>query len=316
MMGTREQGPDISGLFLCYYFSMKIATWNIKNFFDAGEYAESSGERLVVQEPLILERVAYFVEEIQKANPDILFLQEVQAKEALRVLAERLSMNYFKARVDHRGIATAVLYKKNMENVKVESVLLPETELPELASGEKRGTVSLRRELTSLSFLYEGKAVVCYGVHLKSALPLYLENENKGDKEVHTRALGRAVLHKMGEMIALRAQATKDMCDGKEVIIAGDFNESTSATLFSLLKLASSEKEELFDVMNSYGGNKTTHFYKGRSVTLDTLLVSPFLRNKMGEVTVENESLEDMSELPIENQRVESDHAMVMLTLK
>ena len=295
---------------------MKIATWNIKNFFDAGEYAPRSEERLVVQEPLVLERIAYFVKEIQKADPDILFLQEVQAKEALRVLAERLSMYSFKARVDHRGIATAVLYKKNLENVKVESALLTEAELPELTLGEKRGAVSLRRELASLSFLYEGKMVVCYGVHLKSALPLYLENENRADEKAHTRALGRAILHKMGEMIALRTQATKDIREGKEVVIAGDFNESTSATLFSLLKLSATEKEELFDVMNSYGGDKTTHFYKGRSVTLDTLLVSPFLRNKISEVAVENESLEDMSELPIENQRVESDHAMAMLTLK
>lgn len=295
---------------------MKIATWNVKNFFDAGEYVEPSGERLVVQDHLVRERVAYFAKEIQRADTDVLFLQEVQAKVALRVLAECLSMNYFKARDDHRGIASAVLYKKNLENVKVESVLLPEAELPELTLGEKRGVVSLRRELASLSFSYEGKTIVCYGVHLKSALPFYLENEDRADERAHTRALGRAVLHKMGEMIALRAQASKDIREGKEVAIAGDFNESTSATLFSLLKLATSEKEELFDVMNSYGGDKTTHFYKGRSVTLDTLLVSPFLRNKIRGVAVENESLEDMSELPIENQRVESDHAMVMLALK
>jgi exonuclease III len=301
---------------VCYYFSMKIVTWNIKNFFDAGEYVERSGERLVVQEKLTLERIEYFTKEIQKADPDILFLQEVQAEEALRVLAERLSMNCFKARADHRGIATAVLHKKNIENVKVESILLPEAELPELILGEKRGTVSLRRELVSLSFSYEGKIIVCYGVHLKSALPLYLENESKEDEATHTRALGRAVLHKMGEMIALRAQASRNMREGKEVIIAGDFNESTSSTLFSILKLAPSEKEELFDVMNFVKANKTTHFYRGNSVTLDTLLISSFLRNKICEVTARNEILEDMSELPIENQRVESDHAMVILTLK
>ncbi len=295
---------------------MKIATWNIKNFFDAGEYREPSGASLVVQEALVQERVSCFVREIQKVYPDIIFLQEVQAKEALSKLAERLSMNYFKATADHRGIASAVLYKKNIENVEVRSVSLPQAELPELIAGEKRNVVWLRRELATLSFTYQGKRVICYGVHLKSALPLYLENENKEGDGTMTRALGRAVLQKMGEMIALRAQVSQDIAEGNEIIVLGDFNESTSSTLFSLLKLSSGEKEELYDVMHNYEGSKTTHFYRGRSITLDTLLVSPLLRRNIAGIALYNETLEDMSELPIENQRVESDHAMVMLTLK
>ncbi len=291
---------------------MKIATWNVKNFFDAGIYEDSSG-RLVIQETVIAERITYFETAIKKANPDVIFLQEVQAEKALHSLAEKLSMKVFQAKKDHRGIANTVLYKESLEEVNAESVLLPSVRLPVLTQEVKGEEVTLRRELTKLTFLFRNKNVVLYGVHLKSALPLYLEGDDKTNSESYALALSRAVLHKMGEMIALRKEVDSEREKGNEVVIMGDFNESTSSTLFAVLKNSPDEKKELFDVMRDFEGERKTHLYKGNKLTFDTAIVSEGLMRKVKEVTIENKDLEDMGDLPLDNQRVESDHAMVVV---
>ncbi len=294
---------------------MKIATWNVKNFFDAGVYDDYNG-KIFVSEVFTQERIGYFAEVIAKVDPDILFLQEVQAEKALTELAKRLDYHFFQAKKDHRGIANTVLYKKSTENITVRTVSLPPVTLPALVEGGvTTSPLVLRRELVGVTFPYQGKKVSCFGVHLKSALPLFLEGERHDNPQHLKDALARAVMHKMGEMIAIRT-----LCDGliagnEEVIIAGDFNESTSSLLFSLLKRSPREVSVMTDVLACTSLDVTTHLYKKQKLTFDTILMSVWLAGQVVSVEVLNKNLEDMSDLPLDNDKAASDHALVLVEI-
>jgi hypothetical protein len=51
--------------------------------------------------------------------------------------------------------------------------------------------------------------------------------------------------------------------------------------------------------------------HRGQKLTFDTMLISQGLVNKITQVRVENDTLEDCSQLPLEAEVVESDHALV-----
>jgi exonuclease III len=162
--------------------------------------------------------------------------------------------------------------------------------------------------------MYQGKKLSLYGLHLKSGIPLFLPDNNGGDEVGQSQAKARALLQKTGEILALRSFATEEIKSGKEVCFLGDFNESTSSLLFGILKESKDEKFYLSDVMSGKSFDKTTHIHKGDRQILDTLLVSPLLRTQIKEVEVRNEGLLDMSELPLDNMEIGSDHAPVVVT--
>lgn len=291
---------------------MKIATWNVKNFFDAGTYSDISG-RLVVGERFVSERVRYFTEEIQKVDPDIIFLQEVQAEKALSELADTISMLYFQAKKDHRGIANAVLYKKSLEGVKAASLSLPPVSMPTL-TGMSSEVLTLRREVVELSVSYLGKEITLLGVHLKSALPLFVEEQRKEGE--YENASARSALYKIGEMLSLHAYAKKLSSEKKEVMIMGDFNESTNAATHGILRFTDFRKEMLVDVLASYERDKTTHYFYGNKVTLDTIYMTPYMERQVISRGIENGVLRDMTEDAIDAQSKESDHALVWVELR
>ncbi len=293
---------------------MKIATWNVKNFYDVGEYPEYNGRTLFISEAYTSERILYFSDEIRRSDPDILFLQEVLAEGALMTLAEELGYHAFKANKDHRGIANTVLYKKNLEGILCESVSTVPMPLPSLSEKESDQTaIYVRREFAKVLFSYKGKTVTLFGVHLKSGLPLFLEGEDRIDESLYSDALARSVMQKMGEILQLRALIREEIKKGNEVVVTGDFNESTSSILFSILKASPVGSAELADAMTGALSPLTTHIHHGEKKTFDTMLGTPFLARNIKKVEIFNENLHDMSELPLDNREIESDHAMVVV---
>ncbi len=292
---------------------MKVATWNVKNLFDPGVYEDISG-RLVISEKLTEDRISYFVNKVKEMELDSIFMQEVQGEKTLAKIGEALGLLSFCAAPDHRGIRNAVLYKESLK-AEAASLVLPSVQLPKLSHEEKEGTpLALRRPLAALSLMCQGKKLSLCGLHLKSGLPLFLPDEKKDDVSAQSQAKGRALLQKMGEILALRAFATEEIKSGKEVCFLGDFNESTSSLLFGILKESGDARFDLTDVMSGKTFDKTTHIHKGERQTLDTLLVSPLLRTHIKEVGIHNEGLTDMSDLPLDNMEIGSDHAPVVVT--
>jgi exonuclease III len=131
------------------------------------------------------------------------------------------------------------------------------------------------------------------------------------DSDAYVDAKVRCVFYKIMELRALRKHATKRQKEGKEVVLLGDYNENNIASTIDILKGSQEEDLRLTDVLAGYEGDKTTHMHRGQKLTFDTMLISQGLVNKITQVRVENDTLEDCSQLPLEAEVVESDHALV-----
>ncbi len=298
---------------------MKIATYNIRNLYDAGTFIDERAEN-AVQESLFNKRVEHFSAIFKEKDLDILCLQEVGGEEGIKRIAETIGYHHFSAKPNTRGIRTAVLYKKELEgNIRTESVSLGSLYVPSiLTRGDTSALapISQRRDVLVIDTALEGKPLRIVSFHLKSLIPTYLEGDDEEhDMEAHSDAKFRSIFYKMMELRALRTFATKSIKEGFEVIFLGDFNENNNSSGIEILKSSQEDAYRLYDVMVGYQGNKTTHIHRGNELTFDTMLVSEWVKNKVTSVEVDNKDLKDYSILaPGEVEYVvEADHAMVTI---
>ncbi len=300
---------------------MKIATYNIRNLYDAGTFIDEKAEN-AVKEDFFNKRVEYFSQIFKDKDIDIICLQEVGGDEGVKRIAENIGYGHFSAKPNKRGIRVAVLFKKELEgNIKCESVSLGELHIPGIVSPGDTATllpISQRRDVLVLDIAaYDGRQLRIVNFHLKSLIPTYFEGDDESDMVAHTDAKFRSIFYKMMELRALRGLATESINQGKEVVFLGDFNENNNSSGIDILKSSMEDKYRLYDVMVGYSGDKTTHIYRGNALTFDTMLLSEWLKNKIKSVSIENRDLKDYSALPpgdIEHV-VEADHAMVIVTL-
>jgi exonuclease III len=146
---------------------------------------------------------------------------------------------------------------------------------------------------------------------------MYLEGEDmEHDPQANREAKFRCILYKMIELCNLRAYADTSLQEGREVVFLGDLNEDRNSSSMSILKYTNDENMMLTDVLATFTGNATTHIHRGNKLTFDTIFVSSQLQPLIKDVKVYNETLQDFSLLPLEEQVIESDHAMVTVTLE
>ena len=164
---------------------------------------------------------------------------------------------------------------------------------------------------------YNGKKLRIVTFHLKSNLPMYLDDDNKEtDAKAYTEAKFRCIFYKMMELRSLREYVDTSINEGREVVLLGDYNENYNSSTMDILRGSNQEERILTDVLYNYSKDKTTYIHRGNKLTFDTLLVSSKTNEALESVIVLNDNLQDFSLLPLETQVVESDHAMVVLTLK
>jgi exonuclease III len=302
---------------------MKIATYNVRNFYDAGTSIDRETEE-VVKEDFFNKRVAYFVEKFRALNLDIICLQEIGGEKGVSIIGDILGYNYFFAKPNKRGIRMAVLYKKELsEKIRCESFSFGDISVPDLQEeGDMKSfkPMNQRRDVLVCDFdNYNGKKLRIVTFHLKSLLPLYFENDDKeNDEKAFSDAKFRSVFHKIVELRAMRTFVDKSLNEGRELVLLGDFNEDHKASSISILKDSNKEDRFLFDILTGFKGDDATHIYRDTKLTFDTILVSNNLKNSISSVSVNNEDLKCYSGLPfgeIENV-IEPDHAMVVLELK
>lgn len=296
---------------------MKIATYNIRNLYDAGTFIDERAEN-AVKEDLFNKRVEHFSQIFKEKDLDIICLQEVGGDKGIQAIAEHIGYDYFSAKPNKRGIRVAALYKKELSpKVIAASVSLGDLYIPSIhVPGDTADIppISQRRDVLVLEVDdYEGKPLRIVSFHLKSLIPTYLEGEDESDMALHTDAKFRSILYKMMELRALRAYATKSIDEGKEVIFLGDFNENNNSSGIDILKSSMDDMYRLYDVTVGYEGDKTTHIHRGNKITFDTMIVSEWMKNKIQEIAIDNKELKDYSTLPPGDIEyvVEADHAMV-----
>lgn len=300
---------------------MKIATYNIRNLYDAGTFIDERAENAVKPE-LFNTRVEHFSQIFKDKDLDVICLQEVGGEEGIKKIAENIGYSYFSAKPNKRGIRVSTLFKKELEGrVVCNSVSLGDLHIPGILSRGDTSSlppISQRRDVLVLDIdEYEGKPLRIVNFHLKSLIPTYFEGDDESDMEAHTDAKFRSIFYKMMELRALRGLATKSIDEGKEVIFLGDFNENNNSSGIDILKSSMDDIYRLYDVMVGYEGDKTTHIHRGNRITFDTMIVSEGVKNKIQCVSVENKDLKDYSILPPGDIEyvVEADHAMVYATL-
>lgn len=299
---------------------MKIATYNVRNLYDAGTFVDEFTTESV-QESFFNERIHFFTEKFRALDLDIICLQEIGGEKGVSLIGDALGYDYFFAKPNKRGIRMAVLYKKELAgSIYCESLSLGDLYIP--AIQEKGDTEMLRpilqsRDVLEITLTSQEKTISITTFHLKSNLPQYLEGDDmEHDSSAYVDAKFRCVLYKSMELCAIRRHATKRMEEGKEVILLGDYNENSTASSMDILHSSQNEKFFLYDALRSYTGDITTHIHRGNRLTFDPILLSLSLKDVLQEVRVENSELQDCSMLPLNQLVVESDHALVWVDIK
>lgn len=299
--------------------TMRIATYNMRNFFDPGTCVDEHGS-LPVNERFFNERVVYFTEKFCKLNLDIICLQEVGGEKGISLIGDALGYDYFFAQPNKRGIRMAVLYKKYLaKDITCESVSLGNLYIPSIQ--ERNDTEMLkpivqRRDLLEIHVKTKSKTLSICTFHLKSNLPQYLDGDDvEHDAEAYVDAKFRCIFYKIMELRAIRKHASLRLKEGKEVILLGDYNENNTASTMDILKGSQEEELRLDDALKTYEGDTVTHYHRGGKLTFDTLLMSQALIKRVQKIKIENSDLKDCSMMPLDAEVVDSDHALVWCEL-
>lgn len=312
-------------MFLRYTFnySMKIATYNVRNLFDPGTKIDDRTEE-VVQETFFLKRIEYLKGYFTKLDLDIICLQEIGGELGVKMLSESLAYDYFFAKPNKRGIRMAVMYKKALtSNITCESVSFGELPIPPIQSRGDTSTfapITQSRDILEITLKIGQKIISINTFHLKSNLPQYLEGEDmEQDLNAYVDAKWRCVFYKTMELCALRKHANKRLQEGKEVMLLGDYNETNIASIMDILTGSQNrEKCDFYDLLTNYSGDPTTHIHRSKQLTFDTIIGSLGIKDAAKEIRVENETLKDCSMLPqgVIEHEIESDHALVWTDLE
>lgn len=300
---------------------MKIATYNVRNLYDAETFIDEKATE-PVKEEFFNKRISFFTEILRPLDLDIVCLQEIGGEKGVSLIGDALGYNYFFAKPNSRGIRMAVLYKKEMaSHVACQSVSFGELPIPsiqEIGDTQMFKPISQRRDVLVVDLEdFHGKKLRIVTFHLKSNLPMYLgEYTEDVDAKTYTEAKFRCVFYKMMELSGLRAYTDKSLDEGREIILLGDFNENNNSSGLDILRGSNKEEKTLSDVLSDYKGDTTTHIHRGNRLTFDTMLVSQGLKPLIKEVAILNKDLEDCSMLPLNADVVGTDHAMVIVTLE
>lgn len=300
---------------------MKIATYNVRNLYDAGTFIDEKAIE-PVKEDFFNKRISFFTETLRPLNLDIVCLQEIGGEKGIALIGEALGYMCFFAKPNSRGIRMAVLYKKELASaITCKSVSFGELPIPsiqEIGDTQMFKPISQRRDVLVVDMEdFHGKKLRIVTFHLKSNLPMYLgEYTEDVDAKTYTEAKFRCVFYKMMELSGLRMYTDKSLDEGREIILLGDFNENNNSSGIDILRGSNKEEKTLVDILSGYKGDTTTHIHRGNRLTFDTMLVSPGLKAFIEEVSVLNKDLEDCSSMPLNADVIGTDHAMVILTLK
>lgn len=304
---------------------MKIATFNLRNLFDAGHRDGYDSQLLVTQE-FVDKVVGNLSTTISQIAPDILLAQEVGSGEVFNDLAKRSGSSYqtFVATPDTRGIANAALF-----NSPLQTASLPDINgFPVFVEGEVdlvSKSISKYRETVYLQTTYNSLPLHIFGVHLKASGPMPLRNKDGGKIPITTQreagdAMIRTTLYKLAQARQLRELADELFVADPmaQIIVLGDYNETESAQVLRMIKgeFASSPTTQLTNLCEQIPIEKRYSFMGYGSIRLlDHILVSPSLVGSVVKLEILNNDLADQSGYP-ESQFFQSDHAPVVLTLK
>ena len=303
---------------------MKILSWNIYNFFDSEYFLNNNFfDNINSSKRYVVDRLDFFSENIKKQDPDIVYLVEAGSEDMIKQLAVRVfgeDAFVFNTKPDRRGIFNACISRTpiNCEEIVVENL-----EIPLFVLGEPGITNKFLVQKRSYIKTNLGKTNI-YCVHLKAQLPSALKNKSGEDVEPKNSievARGHFLgeLTGMAEAYALRKIFTKDIDQGHNVVMVGDFNTDTFSRRMSILRGKSRLTEyydELDDVFPADDTSFYSYIFEKKHQRLDHVLVS---KNLVGK-TIDKKMLSEYINVPDKSvwhdiKILGSDHAPVVVDI-
>lgn len=302
---------------------MKIATFNLRNLFDAESQNSEDGKIAVMQE-----FVDKFVDSTRKAinsiSPDILIAQEIGSEKLFNKIAKDQNNQYktFIARPDARGIANGAMFSIPAEGYSIIDI----AGFPVFIENQEDTigkSISSYRQFVNIKTLYNNKPLHLFGVHLKAFSGIQQKSvigeklPIRGQRDAGDTLI-RALTYRLAQARHLREILdelfSKDL--KAQIIVLGDFNATETQEVLSIIK-GSLENVDT-QLFNSCGlvtkEKRYSNIWQGEKLLVDHILISKTLKEKIVTVEILNESLVDQTGLP-EHAFYQSDHAPVVLTL-
>ncbi len=305
---------------------MKIATFNLRNLFAAGDH-QIFDELVTYTNELVQKRIEQAVATIIKLEADVIVVNEIGSAEVLKTITGKLPGKYysFMAKPEARGIANGILYcdaQASCESFR----LSPSLSLFTASASEPyAGQVKSYREIIHFTTTYAGQPLHILGLHLKSPFSTPLNNEAKkaiqpASQTEASDGIIRSSLRRLAEARALRLALDQMFSadSNLQVIVTGDFNDTeTSATLRAIKGESDLFPGQLTNVCERLPQAKRyTQVENNNRRLIDHILVSKSLLEQVLSVEIKNDNLQDQAAEPNPAYLIDSDHAPIVVELK
>jgi len=296
---------------------LTLATFNVKDLFDATDDASRAH---------LDEKLACLSRVLERANADVVGLQEVGSADVVRLLATRApSLGYgepIMGTVDARGIGCAVLARVPVLASRVHTS--PALPFPAFVEGDpppfgdriplRRGIVHVRIDAGAIG------AIDLFVAHFKSnrALPLKdARGEAIAPRTGRDFAEGhvRSATWRAAEALFVRG-LVDDVCvedPARHVVVAGDLNDHASS---QVVRVVSGGGENALvpcaDAMPEAARYSILH--QGAKQQIDHILTTQALRKRLQSARFLNEELRDHGTFANDVALPDSDHAAFVVT--
>ncbi len=302
---------------------MKIVTYNFRNLFDVGT-AINHYTPFVISPEFVDGMIDNILMNISKIQPDVLAAQEIGSPKLFERIASQAtpSYNFFIADGDPRGIANGVLFRDQAETKSLADVFT----LTTFVQGNEDTigkNISNYRHFAYLKTDYAGRPLHIIAIHLKSGIGIPQKNELGEKIPIITQldsadATIRASIFKLAQARQLRSitdEILKQNADA-QIIILGDFNATEWSDVLKIIKGGIDEQaNQLINACEQVPSEKRfSHMGRGNKRLIDHILITKNLVEKITNVEILNEYLQDQEQMPADTT-FESDHAPVVLTL-
>ncbi len=304
---------------------MKIGTYNLGFLFDAGRRLHS-GKEVDFSSEFVEKRFAYFAEQFELLDVDILFLQELGDESALVKVLQKVKekYSYFIATPDDNGVGNAVIYKSDFQCA-CESIHT-NASLPVFDSNDRGAlgsTILSRRDYVRLTTGLNGKKVTMIGVHIKGNFLMYEQGSPYPPETVTQTIAADAVIR--SEMFRLsQAKRLRELVDREfvtdenaQVFVLGDFNSKEGNKVLEIVRgRAKNRPDSLVSILDQVPApQKYSVAGKQSNALIDYVFVSPSVIPAVSSVQIHNETLKNLEDDPAYPHIIPSDHAAVTFML-
>ena len=277
-----EDPPEVEDVSPPAAFEVRIATWNVRRFFDTRCDSGGCGGDAFVALPTEEEfeaRADEIAQAIRSLEADVILLQEIESDLCLAALEARLSDVFDVFLIGETRLAgsvdTAVLARGRVEELRThrqDNFALPE-------GGETR----FLREFLEVHLVIENKKVVVFVAHFKSK-----NNDDPSQRLAEATRAREIVLGTVDEV-----------GEGVLVVLGGDLNDTPGSPAIDAIE----QGGVLVRVAAELDPDSWTHIFRGNIAAIDHLF----------HATGRGEHVEGSSEVKRDNGRFGgSDHAALL----